>query len=232
MDWLWQELQSSCYAPTLNAMKEGSSVRAVSDVFLHNFESPSDQSETVQQSRAQAGTTILQEMTGKGSGLSATGINRSANSAIKSINRTNKGKSITTVRNLGSIMGKGSGLDDNNVTTAYSSTDNTTPIYSASITKNQVAVDSKSSIDTNALLNAIIKLLTQEVKNTASIQGIADAIVTLVDSKVNSETDVSTKKQLLDTKQQVLSLVRNQNNTSASTSLNDLITSVETITAQ
>ena len=84
----------------------------------------------------------------------------------------------------------------------------------------------------NALLNAIIKLLTQEVKNTASIQGIADAIVTLVDSKVNSETDVSTKKQLLDTKQQVLSLVRNQNNTSASTSLNDLITSVETITAQ
>lgn len=232
MDWLWQELQSSSYAPTLNAMKEGSSVRAVSDVFLHNFESPSDQSETVQQSRAQAGTTILQEMTGKGSGLSATGINRSANSAIKSINRTNKGKSITTVRNLGSIMGKGSGLDDNNVTTAYSSTDNTTPIYSANITKNQVAVDSKSSIDTNALLNAIIKLLTQEVKNTASIQGIADAIVTLVDSKVNSETDVSTKKQLLDTKQQVLSLVRNQNNTSASTSLNDLITSVETITAQ
>lgn len=231
MDWLWQELQSSSYAPTLNAMKEGSSVRAVSDVFLHNFESPSDQGEAVQQSRAQAGTTILQEMTGKGSGLSATGINRSANSAIKSINRTNKGKSITTVRSLGSIMGKGSGLD-NNGTTAYSSTDNTTPIYSANITKNQVAVDSKSSIDTNALLNAIIKLLTQEVKNTASIQGIADAIVTLVDSKVNSETDVSTKKQLLDTKQQVLSLVRNQNNTSASTSLNDLITSVETITAQ
>lgn len=232
MDWLWQELQSSSYAPTLNAMKEGSSVRAVSDVFLHNFESPADQSESVQQSRAQAGTTILQQMTGKGSGLSVTGINRSANSAIKSINRANKGKSITTVRNLGSIMGKGSGLDDNNGTTIYSPTDSTIPIYSANITRNQVAVDSKSSIDTNALLNAIIKLLTQEVKNTASIQGIADAIVTLVDSKVNSETDVSTKKQLLDTKQQVLSLVRTQNNSSASTSLNDLITSVESITTQ
>ena len=233
MDWFWQELQDPYYAPSLNAMKQGSSVKEVSDVFLRNFEAPTTKNDPAeQQRRVTSGNTILQEMTGKGSGLSTTGINRSANSAIKSINKANKGKSITTVRNLGSIMGKGSGLDENNRTTVYSSTDNTTPIYSASITKNQVAVDSKSSIDTNALLNAIIKLLTQEVKNTASIQGIADAIVTLVDSKVNSETDVSTKKQLLDTKQQILSLVTNQNNTSASTSLNDLITSVETITAQ
>lgn len=231
LDYLWKELQDPYYRPTLNAMKAGTSVRAVSDTFLKNFEQPGDQGAAVQQTRANNGTTILKEMTGKGSGLSTSGISNSANRSIASINRSNSENN--NIRNIKfeSITGKGSGLPTYSSNSASSTR---TPSISFTQTRSRISMnsDNNSSVNTTALLNAIINLLTQEVNNTASIQSIANAIVTLVDAKANDTSDVSTKKELLNTKQQIVSLMRRQNNDNASTSLGDLISSVEAIIAQ
>lgn len=242
LDYNWTELQG--YPSVLNAMKEASSVRNVSDVVLTQFERPADQSEAVKQKRAGYGEDIYKEFAGKGSGLSAIGIPKSSNSTIRSINRVNKGKSLSNNTPNMSIFGKGT-TESGTVytpsgTVRATGSNSSTPTYAytanKSNTNSQVILantSNNSSTDTtNTLLKAIVNLLSQEVKNTAFIEGIADAIVSLVDAKASSTEDVSTKKQLLDTKAQILSLVRQQNNESSSTSLGDLINSVESIIAQ
>lgn len=234
LDYLWKELQDPYYRPTLNAMKAGTSVRAVSDTFLKNFEQPGDQGDSVQQARANNGTTILKEMTGKGSGLSTSGISDSANKSIASINKSNSENNNIRDIKFDSVTGKSSGLSSTYSGDNSSTSSTSMPSVSFTQTRSQVSVNSNnnSSVNTTALLNAIINLLTQEVNNTASIQSIANAIVTLVDAKANDTSDVSTKKELLNTKQQIVSLMRRQNNDNASTSLGDLISSMEAIIAQ
>lgn len=233
MNYLWKEIQG--YKTVYNTMKEGKSIRTVSDVVLKKFERPKDQGTAEQEKRAKYGEAIYKEMTGKGSGLAAISIPQSASKTIKSINKINSSKSIPKTNNI-SIYGKGTGLGS---TTSSSkiSTSSSTPVTNYIPTANSVTVanvssNSKSADTTNTLLNAIVSLLTQEVKNTAFIEGIANAIVSLVDAKAESTEDVSTKKQLLNTKGQILQLVQQQNNTASSTSLGDLIKSVESIIAQ
>lgn len=230
MDYLWKELNGS-YKSTLNAMKEAKSIRSVSDHVLHKFERPADQSTSVEEKRAKFGESIYKEMAGKGSGLTAINIPESANATIRSINRVNSSKEIPVPKNI-SIYGKGTDFTSPDTSGKVTSS---VPLNNYTATKTVTVTSSnrdKSVDTTNALLNAIINLLTQEVKNTAFMEGIANAIVSLVDAKVNSTEDVSTKKQLLDTKSQMLNLMRQQNNSDASTSLSDLIKSVETIIAQ
>ena len=55
LDWLLQELQSSGYSPVYNVLKSASSVKEASDVVLHKFESPADQSSAVESKRASMG---------------------------------------------------------------------------------------------------------------------------------------------------------------------------------
>lgn len=55
LDWLLQELQSSSYSPVYNVLKSASSVKEASDVVLHRFEAPADQSGAVEQKRASMG---------------------------------------------------------------------------------------------------------------------------------------------------------------------------------
>ena len=260
LDVLWSEL-NNYYKPSLNAMKTGS-VREATEKFMTDYERPANQSQSAKDGRVANAEAILKEMTGKGSGLGLIGIGTKANSAISSINTANSvnkakdkarlskllksnsgltsigvngraGNAITSINRNESksytpnlrfddLVGKGSGVDLKSTVKSVSS--------------NKVArsysIDNSSSNDVNTLLGAIIKLLAQAVDNTASIQSIADAVVTLVDTKAANVTDVETKKQLLDTKAQMLSLIRQQNTTNASTSLSDLITDMEAITSR
>ena len=50
-----QELQSSSYAPVYNVLKSATSLKEASDVVLHKFESPADQSSAVEAKRASMG---------------------------------------------------------------------------------------------------------------------------------------------------------------------------------
>lgn len=247
MDWLWHEL-STGYKGVLNTVKNATSIQTASDKVLYDFEAPANAS-SYTSLRASYGQQIYNELAGKGSGLSAIGIPKSSNSTIRSINRINKSDNIAKKNNNASISiyGKGSGLSGSSNRSTSTSTSaitrnitSETPIYAYTQNKSNNVVlantdsgnNNRSSDTTNTLLNAILNLLTQEVKNTAFIEGIANAIVSLVDAKATSTDDVSTKKQLLDTKAQILNLVRQQNTESASTSLSDLITSMESIIAQ
>lgn len=260
LDVLWSEL-NNYYKPSLNAMKTGS-VREATEKFMTDYERPANQSQSAKDGRVANAEAILKEMTGKGSGLRSIGIGTKANSAISSINTANSvnkakdkarlskllksnsgltsigvngraGNAITSINRNESksytpnlrfddLVGKGSGVDLKSTVKSVSS--------------NKVArsysIDNSSSNDVNTLLGAIIKLLSQAVDNTASIQSIADAVVTLVDTKAANVTDVETKKQLLDTKAQMLNLIRQQNTSNASTSLSDLITDMEAITSR
>ena len=260
LDVLWSEL-NNYYKPSLNAMKTGS-VREATEKFMTDYERPDNQSQSAKDGRVANAEAILKEMTGKGSGLRSIGIGTKANSAISSINTANSvnkakdkarlskllksnsgltsigvngraGNAITSINRNESksytpnlrfddLVGKGSGVDLKSTVKSVSS--------------NKVArsysIDNSSSNDVNTLLGAIIKLLSQAVDNTASIQSIADAVVTLVDTKAANVTDVETKKQLLDTKAQMLNLIRQQNTSNASTSLSDLITDMEAITSR
>ena len=241
-------------------MKSGS-VRTATETFMTDFERPADQSQSAKDKRVANAEAVLKEMTGKGSGLSSIGINGKAGKAIASINTANSvnkakdnariskllnsnsgltsigvngraGNAIASINrngskssspklNFGDLVGKGFGVDLGSTVKSISS-NRVTRSYSTNT----------SSSDVNTLLGAIIKLLAQAVDNTASIQSIADAVVTLVDSKAANVTDVETKKQLLDTKAQMLNLIRQQNNASASTSLSDLISDMEVITSR
>lgn len=242
MDWLWTEL-SGDYKGVLDSVKNATDIRSASDKVLYDFEAPGNPSQ-YSDLRYTYSKSIYDKYAGKGSGLSAIGIPKSSNSTIRSINRVNKGKSLPKNTSNMNIFGKGTTTSGTTYTPSgtvrATGSSSSTPTYAYSANRSnansQVILantsNNNSGDTTNTLLKAIVNLLSQEVKNTAFIEGIANAIVSLVDAKAASTEDVSTKKQLLDTKSQILSLVRQQNNESSSTSLGDLITSVESIIAQ
>lgn len=260
LDVLWSEL-NNYYKPSLNAMKTGS-VREATEKFMTDYERPANQSQSAKDGRVANAEAILKEMTGKGSGLGLIGIGTKANSAISSINTANSVNKAKDKARLSKLLKSNSGLTSigvngraGNAITSINRNESKSSIPNLrfddlvgkgsgvdlkstvkSVSSNKVArsysIDNSSSNDVNTLLGAIIKLLAQAVDNTASIQSIADAVVTLVDTKAANVTDVETKKQLLDTKAQMLNLIRQQNTTNASTSLSDLITDMEAITSR
>ena len=260
LDVLWSEL-NNYYKPSLNAMKTGS-VREATEKFMTDYERPADQSQSAKDGRVANAEAILKEMTGKGSGLGFIGIGSKANSAISSINTANSANEAKDKARLSKLLKSNSGLTSigvngraGNAITSINRNESKSSIPNLrfddlvgkgsgvdlkstvkSVSSNRVArsysIDNSSSNDVNTLLGAIIKLLAQAVDNTASIQSIADAVVTLVDTKAANVTDVETKKQLLDTKAQMLNLIRQQNTSNASTSLSDLITDMEAITSR
>lgn len=61
MEFLWQELQG--YSKSLTALKEGKSIKAVSDVILLDFEKPADKSDDVKNRRARFGKEIYDRQT-------------------------------------------------------------------------------------------------------------------------------------------------------------------------
>ena len=61
LDFLWQELQG--YSKSLAALKEGKSIKAVSDVILLDFEKPADKSNDVKNRRARFGKEIYDRQT-------------------------------------------------------------------------------------------------------------------------------------------------------------------------
>ena len=67
LDYLYYELQNS-YPTVLAALKSATSIRAASDVVLHDFESPKDQSESVEILRASYGAGYYNTYTGSGGG--------------------------------------------------------------------------------------------------------------------------------------------------------------------
>lgn len=260
LDVLWSEL-NNYYKPSLNAMKTGS-VREATEKFMTDYERPANQSQSAKDGRVANAEAILKEMTGKGSGLGLIGIGTKANSAISSINTANSVNKAKDKARLSKLLKSNSGLTSigvngraGNAITSINRNESKSSIPNLkfddlvgkgsgvdikstvkSVSSNRVArsysIDNSSSNDVNTLLGAIIKLLSQAVDNTASIQSIADAVVTLVDTKAANVTDVETKKQLLDTKAQMLNLIRQQNTSNASTSLSDLITDMEAITSR
>lgn len=260
LDVLWSEL-NNYYKPSLNAMKTGS-VREATEKFMTDYERPANQSQSAKDGRVANAEAILKEMTGKGSGLRSIGIGTKANSAISSINTANSVNKAKDKARLSKLLKSNSGLTSigvngraGNAITSINRNESKSSIPNLrfddlvgkgsgvdlkstvkSVSSNRVArsysIDNSSSNDVNTLLGAIIKLLSQAVDNTASIQSIADAVVTLVDTKAANVTDVETKKQLLNTKAQMLNLIRQQNTSNASTSLSDLITDMEAITSR
>lgn len=260
LDVLWSEL-NNYYKPSLNAMKTGS-VREATEKFMTDYERPANQSQSAKDGRVANAEAILKEMTGKGSGLGLIGIGTKANSAISSINTANSVNKAKDKARLSKLLKSNSGLTSigvngraGNAITSINRNESKSSIPNLkfddlvgkgsgvdikstvkSVSSNRVArsysIDNSSSNDVNTLLGAIIKLLSQAVDNTASIQSIADAVVTLVDTKAANVTDVETKKQLLNTKAQMLNLIRQQNTSNASTSLSDLITDMEAITSR
>lgn len=260
LDVLWSEL-NNYYKPSLNAMKTGS-VREATEKFMTDYERPANQSQSAKDGRVANAEAILKEMTGKGSRLRSIGIGTKANSAISSINTANSVNKAKDKARLSKLLKSNSGLTSigvngraGNAITSINRNESKSSIPNLkfddlvgkgsgvdikstvkSVSSNRVArsysIDNSSSNDVNTLLGAIIKLLSQAVDNTASIQSIADAVVTLVDTKAANVTDVETKKQLLDTKAQMLNLIRQQNTSNASTSLSDLITDMEAITSR
>ncbi len=65
-DFLYWELENS-YGSVLSALKNATSIRAASDVVLHDFENPADQSESVEELRASLGQNWYEKYTGTGS---------------------------------------------------------------------------------------------------------------------------------------------------------------------
>lgn len=64
VEWLWAELHQGEYAAVLQSLTTGTSIRAMSDVFLKKFEKPADQSIDVQARRAALGAEIYEEFAG------------------------------------------------------------------------------------------------------------------------------------------------------------------------
>lgn len=63
LDYLWYELQNS-YSGVLSVLTSAASVRAASDSVLHDFESPADQSESVETAREALGTAFYNRFSG------------------------------------------------------------------------------------------------------------------------------------------------------------------------
>lgn len=55
LDFLWETLNTSEFSGVLNVLKNATSIREASDKFLHDFERPADQSESVEIARANMG---------------------------------------------------------------------------------------------------------------------------------------------------------------------------------
>lgn len=66
-DFLWYELENS-FPGVLSVLKRATSIREASDVVLHDFEDPADQSEEVELLRASLGQAIYDELKGTGGG--------------------------------------------------------------------------------------------------------------------------------------------------------------------
>ena len=62
-DYLWYELQNK-YPTVLNTLINATSIREASDVVLHDFENPADQSESVEELREGLGKALYNELTG------------------------------------------------------------------------------------------------------------------------------------------------------------------------
>lgn len=60
LDYLWHELQNN-YIGVLNGLKTATSVRVASDIVLHDFENPKDQSTAVEVKRAEYGQTYYNQ---------------------------------------------------------------------------------------------------------------------------------------------------------------------------
>lgn len=57
-DYLWSELQG--YTTVINTLKSATSIREASDIVLHDFEAPADQSESVEELRASYGQSMYE----------------------------------------------------------------------------------------------------------------------------------------------------------------------------
>ena len=66
-DYLFYELENT-YPSVLSVLKSASSIREASDVVLHDFENPADQSTEVEFLRASLGQAIYDELSGTGGG--------------------------------------------------------------------------------------------------------------------------------------------------------------------
>lgn len=64
LDYLWEELCTT-FAGVLTVLVNAKSVREASDVVLHDFENPADQSVAVEEARAALGAAWYREFTGK-----------------------------------------------------------------------------------------------------------------------------------------------------------------------
>lgn len=62
-DYLWWELQHS-YPTVLSVLLSATNIREASDVVLHDFENPADQSTSVEELRESLGTAIYNELSG------------------------------------------------------------------------------------------------------------------------------------------------------------------------
>lgn len=67
-DYLWYELQNS-FSGVLSVLKSATSVREASDKFLHDFENPADQSESVEATRESMGQKYYDMYTGSEPGV-------------------------------------------------------------------------------------------------------------------------------------------------------------------
>ena len=64
VEWLDEELHQAEYAAVLAALRSDGSVREISDVFMHRFERPADQSESACAFRARLAQTVYDELGG------------------------------------------------------------------------------------------------------------------------------------------------------------------------
>lgn len=64
VEWLWAELHQSEYSVVLSALLGDGSIRSMSDVFMHKYEKPKDQSEAACARRAALGMEIYGEFAG------------------------------------------------------------------------------------------------------------------------------------------------------------------------
>ena len=62
--WLWRELNSTEYSDVLTALETGRDIRTMSDVFMHRFERPADQSEAACARRAAFAEEFYREFAG------------------------------------------------------------------------------------------------------------------------------------------------------------------------
>lgn len=67
-NYLWWELQNS-YPTVLNTLKNATSIREASDIVLHDFENPADQSESVEELREGLAKAFYAELSGTGGGV-------------------------------------------------------------------------------------------------------------------------------------------------------------------